>query len=82
MKFITRKMIRKVLISRISDSLILLSEKPTKESSSRNSSTLVSKERPQRIEKVRKMISLVVPERPWIKLFNKMEDRECLYEER
>jgi hypothetical protein len=62
-------MTRKVDIRRISDNLILLKAKPKNDINSRNNKTLVSKESPQRKEKLRNMISLVVPERSWMKLF-------------
>ena len=68
MKFITRKTARKADISLISLNLILLKVKPKIDKNSRNSRTLVSKERPQRNEKLKKIINLVVPDREWMKL--------------
>ena len=51
--------IRNVLITLISLSFILLSTKPSIDNPSNTSNTLVSNERPQRKEKLKKMISLV-----------------------
>ena len=69
MAFITMKTTKKADISLISESLILLKAKPTNDINNKNNKTLVSKERPHKNEKLKKMTSFVVPEREWMKDF-------------